>query len=154
MVWGIPDHRESFPHPCLPTVTAMLSNGSPALASDGSTRSLHSRGTIEPVELPVKKNQNKKKPPAAWLLEEETVLVDFLLSQSSASGDGNPKATTFTDAAKLLREKFPDAHGAEKTAGVCKSKWQNVCYQSDHDHDQGKLKESMFCSSNQHIMLL
>jgi hypothetical protein len=114
----------------------MSSNGS----SDGSTRSLRSRGAIDPVEL---KKTKKRKPAASWTTAEEAVLVDFLLSQFSASGDGNPKETTLTEAAKLLREKFPNACGAEKTASACKNKWQSVCYQSDHDRvtsDRGKLK--------------
>ncbi|KAG0698453.1 hypothetical protein DFH29DRAFT_810344 [Suillus ampliporus] len=92
--------------------------------SDGSTRSLCSHGTIDPVEL--KKKQSKRKPPASWTPEEETVLVDFLLSQFSASGDGNPKGTTFTDAASLLKERFPNASGAEKTASICRNKWKSL----------------------------
>lgn len=113
----------------------MSSNAS----SDGSTRSLRSHGAIDPVEL--KKNQSKRKPAASWTPEEETVLVDFLLSQFSASGDGNPKGPTLTEAAKLLKERFPNACGAEKTAGVCKNKWQTVCFLSVPCivSDQGKL---------------
>ncbi|KAG2102321.1 hypothetical protein BD769DRAFT_1676650 [Suillus cothurnatus] len=92
--------------------------------SDGSIHSLCSRGTLELVEL--KKNQSKRKPAASWTPEEETVFVDFLLSQFSASGDGNPKGATFTEAANLLKERFQNASGAEKTAGVCKNKWQSL----------------------------
>ena len=123
-------------------MTAISSNSS----SDGSTRSPRSHGTIDPVEL--KKNPSKRKPAASWTPEEETVLIDFLLSQFSASGDGNPKGPTLTEAAKLLKERFLNAYGAEKTAGVCKNKWQTVCFfisptVSYVASDQGKLKESM-----------
>jgi hypothetical protein len=119
-------------------MTAMSSNASSN--SDGSIRSLRSCDTLELVEL--KKNQSKRKPAASWTPEEETVFVDFLLSQFSASGDGNPKGATFTEAANLLKERFPNASGAEKTAGVCKNKWQSVHYQSDGGvaSDWGKLK--------------
>jgi hypothetical protein len=122
---------------------------SDASSKSASDRSLRSHGAIDPIELPKKK---KRKPAAIWTSEEETVLVDFLLSEFSASGDGNPKGSTFTAAASLLgKDRFPNSTGAEKTGGVCGTKWQSVRYHVAND--QGKLKESMFCSSNRHIML-
>ena len=110
---------------------------SSSTSSNGSNHSLRSHGPIDPVEL--KKNQTKRKPAAFWTSEEEAVFIDFLLSQFSASGDGNPKNPTFTAAASLLKERFPNASSAEKTASVCKNKWQSVCYQS---RDQGPRENS------------
>jgi len=100
-------------------------------ASSKSDRSLRSHGAINPIELPKKK---KRKPAAAWTLSEEAAFVDFLLSEFSASGDGNPKSSTLNAAAILLgKEKFPDQTGAEKTGSVCLTKWQSVRY--DHVAD-------------------
>jgi hypothetical protein len=94
-------------------------------ASNKSDRSLRSHGAINPTELPKKK---KRKPAAIWTPEEETAFVDFLLSEFSASGDGNPKGTTLSAAASLLKQRFPNSTGAEKTGGVCGTKWQSVRY--------------------------
>ncbi|KAG2158080.1 uncharacterized protein EDB93DRAFT_1246566 [Suillus bovinus] len=97
-------------------------SSSESINSDKSTHSLCSRGTIDQVEL----KKGKRKPAASWTSDEEAVFVDFLLSQFSASGDGNFKTLTLTAAANLLKERFPNASGAEKTASVCKTKWQSL----------------------------
>ncbi|KIJ10947.1 hypothetical protein PAXINDRAFT_85276, partial [Paxillus involutus ATCC 200175] len=86
--------------------------------SDASIHSLRSRGTVDPTTL-----KKSRKPSAKWTLDEETAFIDFLLSQFSASGDGNPRKATFNEAATLLKKKFPKALGAEKTSDVCRSKW-------------------------------
>ncbi|KIK37046.1 hypothetical protein CY34DRAFT_93421, partial [Suillus luteus UH-Slu-Lm8-n1] len=91
--------------------------------SDASTHSLRSRGAVNPIELPKKK---KRKPAAVWTSNEEAVFVNFLLSEFSASGDGNPKESTLNTAASQLKEIFPNASGAEKTADACKNKWQSL----------------------------
>jgi hypothetical protein len=93
--------------------------------SDASTHSLHSCGAVNPIELPKKK---KQKPTAIWTSDEEAVFVDFLLSEFSASGDGNPKESTLNAAVSQLKERFLNASEAEKTADACKNKWQSVCY--------------------------
>ncbi|KIJ14054.1 hypothetical protein PAXINDRAFT_79922, partial [Paxillus involutus ATCC 200175] len=86
--------------------------------SQASIHSLRSRGTVDPTTL-----KKSRKPSAKWTLDEETAFIDFLLSQFSASGDGNPRKATFNEAATLLKKKFPKALGAEKTGDVCRSKW-------------------------------
>ncbi|KAG1733162.1 hypothetical protein EDB19DRAFT_2041319 [Suillus lakei] len=58
--------------------------------------------------------------------DEEAVFVNFLLSEFSVSGDGNPKESTLNAAASKLKERFPNASGAEKTADACKNKWQSL----------------------------
>ncbi|KIK76976.1 hypothetical protein PAXRUDRAFT_72463, partial [Paxillus rubicundulus Ve08.2h10] len=63
------------------------------------------------------------KPSARWTLDEETTFIDFLLSQFSASSDGNPRKATFNEAATLLKKEFPEALDAKKTSDVCRSKW-------------------------------
>ncbi|KAG1737440.1 hypothetical protein EDB19DRAFT_1829543 [Suillus lakei] len=57
---------------------------------------------------------------------EEAVFVNFLLSEFSASGNGNRKESTLNAAASKLKERFPNASGAEKTADACKNKWQSL----------------------------
>ncbi|KAG2143510.1 uncharacterized protein EDB93DRAFT_1251923 [Suillus bovinus] len=97
-------------------------SSSESINSDKSTHSLCSCGTIDQVEL----KKGKRKPAASWTSDEEAVCVDFLLSHFSASGDGNFKTPTLTAAANLLKERFSNASGAEKTASVCKTKWQSL----------------------------
>ncbi|KAG1862473.1 hypothetical protein C8R48DRAFT_547614, partial [Suillus tomentosus] len=63
---------------------------------------------------------------AIWTSEEEGALIEFLLSEFSASGDGNPKEATFKAAASLLTERFQNASGAEKTSDACRNKWQSL----------------------------
>ncbi|KIK81732.1 hypothetical protein PAXRUDRAFT_155355 [Paxillus rubicundulus Ve08.2h10] len=71
--------------------------------------------------------KKSRKPSARWALDEETTFTDFLLSQFSARGDGNSRKATSNEAATLLKKKFPEALGAEKTGDVCRSKWMAVC---------------------------
>ncbi|KIK81240.1 hypothetical protein PAXRUDRAFT_114774, partial [Paxillus rubicundulus Ve08.2h10] len=87
-------------------------------SSQASIHSLCSRGTVNLTSL-----KKSRKPSARWTLDEETAFIDFLLSQFSASSDGNPRKATFNEAATLLKKKFPEALGAEKTGDVCRSKW-------------------------------
>ncbi|KIK72659.1 hypothetical protein PAXRUDRAFT_21731 [Paxillus rubicundulus Ve08.2h10] len=89
----------------------------PEIARPPSTP-LFSRGTVDLTSL-----KKSRKPSARWTLDEETAFIDFLLSQFLASGDGNLGKATFNEAATLLKKKFPEALGAEKTGDVCKSKW-------------------------------
>ncbi|KIK81262.1 hypothetical protein PAXRUDRAFT_115860, partial [Paxillus rubicundulus Ve08.2h10] len=86
--------------------------------SQVSIHSLCSQGTVDPTTL-----KKSRKPSAKWTLDKETAFIDFLLSQFSASSDGNPRKATFNEAATLLKKKFPKALGAEKTGDVCMSKW-------------------------------
>ncbi|KIK91938.1 hypothetical protein PAXRUDRAFT_795399, partial [Paxillus rubicundulus Ve08.2h10] len=86
--------------------------------SQASIHSLCSQGTVNLTSL-----KKSRKPSARWTLDEETAFIDFLISQFSASGDGNPRKATFNEAATLLKKKFPEALGAEKTGDVCRSKW-------------------------------
>ena len=63
---------------------------------------------------------------AIWTEEETGALLTYLIEHKAEAGDGaNFKASTFSNAAKLLVPM--KVKGGEKTADVCKRKWASVC---------------------------
>ncbi|KIK97043.1 hypothetical protein PAXRUDRAFT_767612, partial [Paxillus rubicundulus Ve08.2h10] len=101
-------------------------------------------GTVNPTSL-----KKSRKPSDKWTLDEEIALIDFLLSQFSASGDGNPRKATFNEAATLLKKKFPEALGVEKMGDVCRRKWMAVCGLS---HNQLNYSSDNLCIIQYHLM--
>ncbi|KAG2057803.1 hypothetical protein BDR06DRAFT_969140 [Suillus hirtellus] len=69
--------------------------------------------------------EEERKSAAIWISEEEGALIEFLLSEFSASSNGNPKKATFKAAASLLKERFLNASGVEKTSDAYRNKWQS-----------------------------
>lgn len=63
--------------------------------------------------------------PAHWTIEDEVVLIDFLLLHAAAAGDsGNFKMVTFNAAAPVVDAKR--AKGGPKTAKACQNKYNSV----------------------------
>jgi len=117
-----PDHQ--YDNPCATTIVIdMISDSS----SQGSARSLRSKGHISDSQQPTKATSLRSRKPAAyWTKEEEESLLQFLSEHKSITGDGNFKTKTFHDASNHLKDKFPMQRGAEKTWSVCQSKWSAV----------------------------
>ncbi|KIK94938.1 hypothetical protein PAXRUDRAFT_122076, partial [Paxillus rubicundulus Ve08.2h10] len=63
---------------------------------------------------------------ALWTEEEETLFIDFLISEFASSGDGGFKKSTFQEAAKCLKVKVLQQVGGEKTVASCQSKLQGL----------------------------
>src|ERR1700722_7319450 len=63
---------------------------------------------------------------ADWSVEDETALIDFLITHKAEAGDGlNYKSSTWTAAAAHM---LPlTTKGGPKTADKCKTKWGRVC---------------------------
>jgi hypothetical protein len=60
-----------------------------------------------------------------WTVEEEAILIDFLVAHKAEAGDGlNFKASFWTTAAEHMRPHTKK--GGIKTANKCKSKWTRV----------------------------
>ena len=67
---------------------------------------------------------------AHWSPEETAVLVDYLYDHRAEAGDGgNFKAPTFNAAATHINPLL--SQGPQKTAQMCKTKWNSVRY---HHH--------------------
>ena len=63
--------------------------------------------------------------PVHWTVEDEVVLIDFLLLHAAAGGDGgNFKMVTFNAAAPVIDAKR--AKGGPKTAKACQNKYNSV----------------------------
>jgi len=60
-----------------------------------------------------------------WTKEDETALIDFLITHKSVAGDGlNYKASVWTAAAAHMQP--VTTKGAPKNAEKCKAKWTRV----------------------------
>ena len=103
------------------------------LSSASSTRSLRSKGIINPLDLEsVCKPKRGRKKAANWTDEQEEALLDFLHGEVPSMGDGNFKKSTYVAAASYMKSKYPicmlpngDVEG-EKTADSCERKFKDV----------------------------
>jgi len=69
---------------------------------------------------------NKRGPCAVWTVPDETALLDYLVEQKSAGGDGaNFKAAVWTSAADHVNS--TKTRGGLKTKDSCRAKYQAVC---------------------------
>ena len=103
-------------------------------SSSSSTRSLRSKGIINPLDLDSTLNGRKSQKKAAhWTDEQEEALLDFLRGEIHSMGDRNFKKSTYTAAANYLKSKYPihtlpnDEVEGEKTANLCEHKFKSVC---------------------------
>ncbi|KDQ55056.1 hypothetical protein JAAARDRAFT_195937 [Jaapia argillacea MUCL 33604] len=111
---------------CLVSILALIVNP-PGLmsgksdSSGTSKRSLHSGGPAPETST----NTSKAcKPAAIWTQAEETALITYLAEHLSKAGDGvNFKTATYNGAVSILKEKFHEQRGGEKTSSTCKTKW-------------------------------
>ncbi|KAF8451136.1 hypothetical protein L210DRAFT_858920 [Boletus edulis BED1] len=101
-------------------------------SSVSSGRSLHSQGPIiDPLLAASGRTQTQslkvRKKAASWNEEETTALLEFLITESPKSGDGNFKRVTWTAAASLMATRFVVVKGGPKDADACECRFQLVC---------------------------